>query len=266
LTLYTIFWNAFQGNISALRTQLDPSTAASEYYLRPLVQIALIEGNAQLLRLCYEEGYLPTDYFDLLHLLSRRCDHNPSTAWLDVLYEHDYRQWRTDPQQLGQTHTWRYISWMGPDCIRWWLNHGGHVSKAQGLFEFAGRGRWPGHASIRVLLDHFGIEWFENSGTLQFAVQARDLDTVRMMVEAGADVNERVEDWQTDIREHPLGPLPALQTALYAKSEEALRYLVEHGATVPRKDIEHSYMPSEFVPFRDLIVKLGGVDEFDGQP
>jgi hypothetical protein len=56
------------------------------------------------------------------------------------------------------------------------------------------------------------------------------METVKMLVEAGADVNEEVTDWQMDIREHRAAPLPALDTAVYAKSEEMICYLVKQGA------------------------------------
>ncbi|KAF1976751.1 hypothetical protein BU23DRAFT_430531, partial [Bimuria novae-zelandiae CBS 107.79] len=43
--LHKIFLSAFQGEVPALRTLLSSSTAATEYYLRPLVQISTREGD-----------------------------------------------------------------------------------------------------------------------------------------------------------------------------------------------------------------------------
>ncbi|KAI4641044.1 hypothetical protein J4E93_007922 [Alternaria ventricosa] len=114
-----------------------------------------------------------------------------------------------------------------------------------------------------VLLDRFGIDWFKDSGTLQLAVEKRDMETVKMLLEAGADVNEDVTDWNTDIREHRAAPLRALAMAMYAKSDDMIRYLAEHGAKVPRDYVEdpYNYKREEFKPFRNLVVELGAVEE-----
>jgi hypothetical protein len=225
------------------------------------MRIATEGGNAQLLRVCYENGFPGTHWLDCEYLLDSRTPHNPSTAWLDVLFDFDFRQWRTDPQQLCQWQSWRHLLYMGADCTRWWIAHGGHTPRARGLFEYATG--WPGAPTIRVLLDQFGVDWFTNSGTLQLAVQNLDMETVKMLVEAGADVDEYVEDWQMDERERRAAPLSALQMAAFAKSEEMVRYLVERGAKLTLKQLHipdtYNTLPKEYRPFMDLVFELGAV-------
>jgi hypothetical protein len=152
---------------------------------------------------------------------------------------------------------------MGVDCVRWLIEHGGCTPGARGLFDQSFHQGWPGAPTLRILLDQFGIDWFKDSGALQLAVEYHDLDTVRMLVEAGADVNEDVTDWQMDIREPRAAPLPALQVAVYAQSETMIRYLVEHGAKVPLKFVTDPYnmTPKEYKPFRALVAELGAVEE-----
>jgi hypothetical protein len=185
---------AFQGDVATITGLLKSSKIGTEYYLRPLATISMHEGDSKLLRLCSEIGFRPTGYNDSNRVLSWRIRNNPSTAWLDVLFDYDFRQWRTDPQQLNQWQTWHYVFCMGPDCTRWWIGHGGCTPSARGLFEDP-QG-WPGATVLRILLDQFGFDWFSDSGTLQLAVKNQDLETVKMLVEAGADVNEDVTDWQ----------------------------------------------------------------------
>jgi hypothetical protein len=110
-------------------------------------------------------------------------------------------------------------------------------------------------------LDQFGIEWFKDSGTLQLAVRNHDMETVKMLLEAGADIDEEVNDWKMDIREQRAAPLPALKEAIYAKSETTIRYLVENGARLSPRYVADPYnnMPEEFKPFKDLVVELGAV-------
>jgi hypothetical protein len=152
---------------------------------------------------------------------------------------------------------------MGPDCTRWWIEHGGYTATARGFFEYPEG--WPGAATFQILLDHFGINWFTDSGTLQLAVKNRDFETVKMLVDAGADVNESVTDWQTDVREYGKGPLKALQEAVFAKSEEMIWYLVEHGARTTRLELciatPNNTMPEEYRPFANLVVELGATEE-----
>jgi ankyrin repeat protein len=115
------------------------------------------------------------------------------------------------------------------------------------------------------LLDQFGVDWFNDSGMLQLAVKNHDMETVKMLVEAGADINELVTDWQTDIREHRAAPLSALHEAMYGKSEKMIRYLAEHGAKLTLRDLHipdtYNVLRKEFRPFADLIVELGAVQE-----
>jgi hypothetical protein len=152
---------------------------------------------------------------------------------------------------------------MGVDCVRWLIEHGGRTPRARGLFDQGFYRGWPGAPTLRILLDQFGIDWFKNSGALQLAVTNHDFETVKMFVEAGADVNEDVADWQMDIREHRAAPLPALKEAVYAKSETMIRYLVEHGAKVPLEFITDPYntTPKEYKPFKCLVAELGAVRE-----
>ncbi|KAF1839131.1 hypothetical protein BDW02DRAFT_564114 [Decorospora gaudefroyi] len=262
-TIHSIFLSGFQGDVAAVRKLIDSFSMNSEYYLRPLMRISTEKGDAQLLRVCFENGFSGTSYLDSEHLLRSRVHSNPTTAWLDVLFEFDFRQWRTDPQQLGQWRTWHHVLYMGAECTRWWIEHGGRTPRVRGLFEHA-RG-WPGAPTVRVLLDQFGVDWFNDSGTLQLAVKNHDFETVKMLVEAGADVNEDVTDWQMDVREHRAAPLSALHMAVFAKSEKMIRYLAEHGAKLERKYVyipdPYNQLPKEYRVFVDLVVELGAVKE-----
>ncbi|KAH7389372.1 hypothetical protein DE146DRAFT_663889 [Phaeosphaeria sp. MPI-PUGE-AT-0046c] len=261
--IYSIFVNGFEGDIDAVRKSIHAFSRGSEYYLRPLMRISTSKGDAQLLRVCFENGFSGTGHLDSQRLLTARVRSNPSTAWLDVLYDLDFRQWRTNPQQLSKSETWRYVLYMGADCIRWWIEHGGHPSKAQGVFEHDGI--WPGASSIGVLLDKFGLDWFNESGVLQLAVKNHDFETVKMLVEAGADINEFPTELNRDIREHRTAPLSALHEAVYAKSEEMIRYLVDHGAKLPHKavHVRNQFAPGarQFDVFKDLVIELGAVTE-----
>jgi hypothetical protein len=109
------------------------------------------------------------------------------------------------------------------------------------------------------------VDWFNDSGTLQLAVKNHDFEAVKMLVEAGADVNEHVTDWQMDVRERRAAPLEALLEAVYAKSEKMIWYLAEHGAKLTRKDLRISdpyhELPKEYCVFRDLVAELGAVKE-----
>lgn len=240
---------------------ISSSTLALSTYLRPLVEISRETGDAKLLQLCFEMGYVPNGLNESNQILSCRTRTTPSIEWLDVLYEFNFRQWRTDRSQLNQWETWYYVLNMGPDCVRWWINHGGSTSSARDLFWKHEPG-WPGPDSFRILLDHFGLDWFNNSGTLQLAAKKQDFATVSMLVEAGANVNEDVEDWTFDIRENRRAPLPALYMAMFAKSENMIRYLIGHGAKLPRKEINDPYdrTPQDVKVFKDLIIELDGID------
>ncbi|KAF2821072.1 hypothetical protein CC86DRAFT_397572 [Ophiobolus disseminans] len=103
---------------------------------------------------------------------------------------------------------------------------------------------WLGAQTIRVLLAQFGVDWFNDSGTLHLA---------------------NVTDWQMDIRENRAAPLPALYEAVFAKSEEMIRYLAEHGAKLTRKKLHLSNpyysLPEEYSVFVNLLVELDAVKE-----
>lgn len=259
--MYSIFVSAFQSDFSAVQELLSSSMLASETYLCPLVEISKETGDARLLRLCLGMGYRPTGYNESNGILDCRTEKTPTPEWLNVLYDFDFRQWCSNREQLNKYETWYYILNMGPECTRWWIDHGGRTPSARGLFS-GYQPSWPGAPTFRVLLDHFGINWFINSGTLQLATKKQDFETVKMLVEAGANVNEDVEDWNYDVRENRAAPLPALHMAVYGKSEKMIRYLVDRGARMPRKDIEDPYnlTPKEFKPFEQLVVDLGAVE------
>ncbi|PVH91995.1 hypothetical protein DM02DRAFT_544632 [Periconia macrospinosa] len=150
---------------------------------------------------------------------------------------------------------------MGADRTRWWIEHGGRTKSGRGLFECPEG--WPGAATFRILLDQFGIEWFQDSGALQLAVKNHDFETVKMLVEAGADINENVSDWNEDVREPRAAPLRALEMAVYSKSKGMIQYFAERGAKLPRKTVDDPWntLPKEYRMYMDLVAELGAVEE-----
>jgi hypothetical protein len=137
--IYSIFLCGFEGDVAAVRKLIASTTMSSDYYLRPLVRISKASSDSLLLRLCFENGFSGTGYLDSERLLSSRRGNNPTTAWLDVLFDFDFRQWRTNPQQLSEWRSWRHIIFMGADCVRWWIEHGGRTLRARGIFELQHR-------------------------------------------------------------------------------------------------------------------------------
>ena len=139
---------------------------ALETYLCPLFEISKETGDSRLLRLCLGMGHRLTGYNESNRILDCRTEKTPTTEWLDVLYDFDFRQRRTNREQLNKYETWYYIFNMGPECTRWWIDHGGRTPSARGLFSSYQQPGWPGAPTFRVLLEQFGIKWFINSGTL----------------------------------------------------------------------------------------------------
>ncbi|KAF2756599.1 hypothetical protein EJ05DRAFT_512233 [Pseudovirgaria hyperparasitica] len=256
--VYDIFMSAFKGDSEIVRIQLKDLEHLEGQLLRPLVAVSTQEGFPKLFNVCLEKGFQPTEYIDQLSIM-RSARRKHSLEWLEVLFNADFRNWKTNRENLCQWNTWSEIFRMGPECVRWWIDRGCRTKSARGLFEHDST--WPGVATFSVLLEEFGIDWFKDSGTLQIAARNKDLGTVALLLNAGADVNEEVTDWSRDVREHRAAPLTALHEALYARSEETVRYLVEHGARLPRKYVADPYnlVPKDVKVLMGLVESLGAI-------
>jgi hypothetical protein len=90
----------------------------------------------------------------------------------------------------------------------------------------------PCPASTRLLLDDYGITWFEDSGWLQRAVHKANLASVKVLVEDGTDINETRSPWMECMRGGCASPLCALVESMYCddSDKEMMSYLLEHGA------------------------------------
>lgn len=261
--IYSILLSGLRDDAAAVKIHVDAFKHSSEYYLRPLLDTLKTTGNPQILRICFQNDPGGVIHDDDVSLMYDRVDKNPNTEWLDVLYDFDYRHWRTDPRSLCEQTSWFHLLFMGADCARWWIEHGGSAARARGIFDYAARWPWLGAGPTRVVLDQFGIDWFTDSGWLQLAAKNNDFESIKMLVEVGADVNEKPTAWNRDVREYSTTPLSALHEAVYAKSAELIWYLVEHGATLEQEYIDDKWntRPKEYKPFVDMVVELGAVRE-----
>jgi hypothetical protein len=97
-----------------------------------------------------------------------------------------------------------------------------------------------------------------DSRTLQLAAGDHDLETMKMLLEPGAGINENLTDWQTDVRECLVAPLSTLYMVVFAKPDEMICCLVEHGVRLPHEDITdpHNSLPKGYRVFMNTMTKL----------
>ncbi|KAF2754842.1 hypothetical protein EJ05DRAFT_488981 [Pseudovirgaria hyperparasitica] len=253
-SLETLYMNARNYNGADVSVLLAKSNIPESYVLQPLLYTAAREGNFDLFSYCIDHG---ADISAGTRILNYIHPSTNDTRWLDLLHDLDFMQWKTKPKNLSYSRSYWPILQMGPECIRWWLHHGGTQHRARYSVEHAQY--LPPAPAIRVFLEHFGLAWFRDSGFLQFACQKGDMESVVLLVEAGADVNEDVTPLGDDLREGPVYVGRALDMALIGGHDALFRYLLQRGARVRRSCVRSGWAGRQQMV--DLIERVGAIEE-----
>lgn len=253
--LYRIFLNAYHGNIALAEEAAESSGISSNYFIQPLAIVAALVGSDSLLSFCLHHGATIKHEPEFLAVMKSS---KPGNATLDLLLEFDFEEWKTKGLS---TSMYLALSW-GPGATRWFLGHGAKNS-ARDLVYY-----WPIPSSdvVKVLLDHYGIDWFKGSCFLQFAAKKPDIQIVKMLAKAGADVNENPTPFG-DPREG-YEPYCALIEAMVAdayktQQDDTVRFLVDHGARLTRQDLKrYFFRPSPAMEKMIQVVEsMGGIVE-----
>lgn len=161
-----------------------------------------------------------------------------SLPFLEALYSIDWKSIQSSRKALGKRLSYR----ASPEVITWLFDHGAEI----GPDFFAHMSNFAILvATIQLLLEHTSIALFRRSGVLQHAAGRGESDVVRLLLDAGANVNE---DGAVGGDEREPGPRTALYEAVKGKHIETARFLLDRGANMR--------CPYSWHPFRQVTTSV----------
>jgi hypothetical protein len=188
--------------------------------LQPLATLAAYKGHAEILRLCLDEGAIFDGHLDAAtaHGLLY-SDRDPTM--LDTLWAENWRDMQHSQEALDKLVV-RSVARRDDTMLNWLLDHGARIN-SDAIMTVS----LPG-STVSICLAKCGITSFKGWGALQHAAGRGDLELVKFLLNAGADLEEMPK--QLDIREP--GPFTALYQAVLGQHMEMIRFLLERGAKV----------------------------------
>jgi hypothetical protein len=144
-----------------------------------------------------------------------------SIPFLEALYEVDWQRIQSSRKALSECLV--SSDRFSPEIVAWFFDHGAEI--APDFFK-----NMPcvvvSAAVVQNFLGKHSIDHFKHSGFLQHAAGVGATDVVKLLLDAGADINEGPVG--RDEREP--GPGPALEDAVKGKHVETAKLLLERGA------------------------------------
>ncbi|KAI5361875.1 Putative ankyrin repeat-containing domain superfamily [Septoria linicola] len=224
--LERLFASVLPDDVSEVRAIVSQLQGDSDHYIpvQAIATFAASHNHVEVLRLCLRLGASLEDRNTTLAL--EYTTRGP--ALLDLLYERDWRGMRTSRLVFDRTAEWSLKT--GPEELCWFLDHGAIINR--NTVRRAVQGSFPKGACVQLLLDRYGLVLFKNTGLLQNAARRGRNDVVRLLLDAGMDVDECAVRSEYSGRE-------ARATALYEAVDkqhlDTVRLLLAYGADPARQ-------------------------------
>ena len=213
----------FTSTLEQIQTQ-----HASLNLLQPSAVLAAFEQQPQILKYCLSHGASLDESLQKAIKTPINASIVPirstqprawSIPFLGALYELDWDNIRSSRKALGR---WLQEDF-SPEVVAWFFDHGAEA--APDFFEYMSHVPVPA-ANIHDFLERTSIASFKYSGVLQRAAGRRETDVVKLLLDAGADINEGPVGG--DEREPGSGP--AIEEAVEGRHVETAKLLLERGA------------------------------------
>jgi hypothetical protein len=196
---------------------IQPSTALAAYEQQPLIFKYCLSHGASLDQSV--EKAIRTPINPSVVPLRLTQPREWSIPFLDALYEIDWERIQSSRKALGNWLQPRF----SPEVIAWFFDHGAEIGP--GFFTHMSHFPVPA-ATVQDLLERTGIAHFRHSGVLQRAAGRGETDVVKILLDAGAAINEG--PFGSDGRES--GPRNAIFEAVKGQHIETTRLLLNRGA------------------------------------
>ena len=220
-----LFSSCIRGDVSQVKLSLKQMVEENSprIPLQPLATLAAYKGHAEILRLCLDEGAIFDKYLDKATshglLYSPRDPTMPDTLWAVNWRDMQHSQKVLDELVI------RSVARSDDTLLNWLLDHGARINSDAIRIASHPPNRL---STVSICLANCGITSFKGWGALQYAAGSGDMELAKLLLNAGADVED--VPYQLDIREP--GPFTALYEAVLGQHMEMIKFLLERGAKV----------------------------------
>lgn len=182
--LERLFASTLIDDATAVRTIVSQlaSAAGHPQPIQAVATFAALHNDVQVLRLCTQLGASLEDRNTSMAL--EYAARGP--ALLDLLYEKNWRYMRESKQSFNRMLEWSLHT--GPQELVWFLDHGAKVDKD--IIRRAVYGPPVKVACIEVLLHRYGVDLFKGTRLLQSAAKRGCNDLVKLLLDAGINVDD----------------------------------------------------------------------------
>lgn len=196
---------------------IQPSTALAAYEQQPLIFKYCLSHGASLDQSVEKAIRTPINPSVVPIRLTQPREW--SIPFLDALYEVDWDRIQSSRKALSSWLQPRF----SPEVRAWFFDHGADIEPD--FFTHMSHFPIPA-ATVQDLLERTGIAHFNHSGVLQRAAGRGETDVVKLLLDAGAAINEG--PFGGDGREG--GPSNAIFEAVKGQHVETTRLLLNRGA------------------------------------